>query len=103
MSHLDEKIEDLLSAISNLKKANLIMIKELNSLSDKVLELKSELVSAGTSEQKSDSSAPNQIKRNPVVKRVDDESGASSGASPESNQKKYDIHVVGLGTLKVDF
>jgi hypothetical protein len=101
MSHLDEKIEGLLSAISNLKKANLIIIKELNTLSDKVLELKSDLASGEMLGQKVDPLAPSPAKRNPpVVRRADDESGSSP---PDDSQIKYDIHVVGLGTVKVDF
>lgn len=88
-NEFNEKIESIMKIISELKSSNILISKELEKVMLQLQELKPTDVSTLTE------SFPEK-KTNPIIKRVSDE------GSIKSDQGKYNIQVVGLGTVKIE-
>lgn len=84
MSETDEKLNSILKVISELKSANSLMGKELDKVANQLQEIsKSNNVSA-------EKKAPT------AIKRLSEEDNPK-----QSLDSKYNIQVVGLGTVKI--
>jgi hypothetical protein len=98
MSDLNHEIDMMLLTISRLKRSHSESLIELESLHQSILNLRTRL-SPAEKEKTSEIKEVVKPKAKTVVRRIDEESEKPMDVS----QEKYNIQVVGLGTVKVDF
>lgn len=98
MSNSNNEIDMMLFSISRLKRSHSESLIELENLYQSILNLRTRL-SPTEGEQTSEPKEIVKPKAKTVVRRVDEESDKPADMTGE----KYNIQVVGLGTVKVDF
>jgi hypothetical protein len=85
-SEFNEKIASVLKIISEIKSANILISKELEKITLQLQEL-----------NPNDQNIPTAKKKvNPTIKKVSEQDDL------EIEQPKYNIQVIGLGTVKIE-